>query len=144
MSSAADHAGPVLFFDGDCGLCQRLVRLLLRLDRRGVLRFAPLQGPTAQAYLRTHGLPADDFDSLIFVPAWAQRNERAYLQRTDGAAAALRVCGGAALGLSCFSLLPESWRDRGYRLVARWRHRIFGPWRARPLARPEWAERFWP
>lgn len=144
MSSPADHAGPVLFFDGDCGLCQRLVRLLLRLDRRGLLRFAPLQGPTAQAYLRMHGLPADDFESLIFVPAWARRRERAYLQRTDGAAAALRACGGVARGLACFSLLPQSWRDRGYRLVARWRHRIFGPWRDWPLARSEWAERFWP
>ena len=25
-------AGPVLFFDGECGLCTRLVRLLLKLD----------------------------------------------------------------------------------------------------------------
>ena len=49
--------GPVLLFDGTCGLCNRCVRLLLRLDRRARLHFAPLQSAPAQAYLRTHGLP---------------------------------------------------------------------------------------
>ena len=44
-------ADPVLFFDGECGLCQRLVRGLLKLDQRGGLRLAPLQGPTAQDWL---------------------------------------------------------------------------------------------
>src|SRR4051812_37486572 len=51
-----DAPVPVLFFDGECGLCNRVVRLLLRLDTRGRLRFAPLQGPVAQDYLRAHGL----------------------------------------------------------------------------------------
>jgi hypothetical protein len=41
----------VLFFDGECGLCNGLVRILIRLDRPGRLHYAPLQGPSAQAYL---------------------------------------------------------------------------------------------
>mgnify|MGYP000479251079 CR=1 FL=1 len=34
MSLPASNApsGPVLFFDGECGLCNRIVRLLLWLD----------------------------------------------------------------------------------------------------------------
>ena len=60
----------VLFYDGQCGLCNRVVRLLLQTDRAGRLRFATLQSAPAQAYLRQQGLPTQDFDSLVFVPDW--------------------------------------------------------------------------
>lgn len=142
LPAAPVSAGPVLLFDGACGLCQRVVRLLLRLDRRGRLRFAPLQGGAAQAYLRAHGLPTEDFDSLVFVPDWARRERAEFLVRTDGALAALRAVGGVGRVLAWGGVLPRVWRDAGYRWVARWRHRIFGGWRARPLARAEWAARF--
>jgi predicted DCC family thiol-disulfide oxidoreductase YuxK len=135
--------GPVLLFDGECGLCNRLVRRLLRLDRRGVLRFAPLQGPSAQEFLRTHGLPTQDFSTLVFVPDWARRAEEAFLLRTDGAIAALRACGGAGCLLAALlTIVPRGLRDAGYKFVARTRYRIFGPWKACPLPRPEWTTRF--
>ncbi len=147
--------GPVLLFDGECGLCNRIVRGLLRLDRGGRLRFAPLQGPAAQAYLRAVGLPTEDFDSLVFVSDWARREgpargdsggagaRAAYLLRTDGVIAALRAVGGLAPALAgVLAIFPARWRDAGYRLVARWRYRMFGEWRPRPLARAEWAARF--
>ncbi|MDB6094914.1 MAG: hypothetical protein JWM32_2476 [Verrucomicrobia bacterium] len=136
-------AAPVLLFDGECGLCNRVVRLLLRLDAGGRLKYAPLQGRAAQGYLRAHGLPTEDFDSLVFVPDWNHPTKHEYLLRTEGALAALRACG--ALGEEFAALLgaiPARWRDRLYRLVAKWRYRIFGEWKPRPLPRPEWAERF--
>ena len=151
MTAPTDHErpGPVLLFDGECGLCNRVVRRLLQLDRRGVLRFAPLQGAVAQEFLRTHGLPTQDFSTLVFVPDWSRRAnaatspgpEKNFLLRTDGVIAALRAVGatGRATGLN---LVPRALRDAGYRLVARWRYRMFGPWRACPLPRPEWAARF--
>jgi predicted DCC family thiol-disulfide oxidoreductase YuxK len=140
---ASSFSGPVLFFDGECGLCNRIVRLLLRLDRQGALHFAPLQGPIAQGYLREHRLPLTDFDSLIFVPDWAARERPEFLQRTDGVVAALRVIGGASgTVLAWLRFLPASWRDALYQLVARWRNRLFGEWRPCPLPRPEWQARF--
>jgi predicted DCC family thiol-disulfide oxidoreductase YuxK len=142
-ASGSEPVGPVLLFDGECGLCNRCVRLLLRLDRRKVLHFAPLQSAAAQAYLRAHGLPTEDFDSLVFVRDWARRAETPPLLRTDGVLGALRQCnrfGRALAGL--LALWPARWRDAGYKLVARWRYRIWGEWRPRPLARPEWQARF--
>lgn len=135
--------GPVLLFDGECGLCHRAVRLLLRLDREGRLRFAPLQSPAAQEFLRARGLATADFDSLVFVADWAGRERADYLLRTAGVIAALRVVGGMGrLLAAALGVVPRGWRDAGYRLVARWRYRIFGPWRGRPLPRAEWAARF--
>jgi predicted DCC family thiol-disulfide oxidoreductase YuxK len=134
----------VLLFDGGCGLCNRLVRLLLRFDRRGKLAFAPLQGNAAQAFLRRRGLRTTDFDTLIFVPDWNCREGGAFLVRTDGVIAALCVTGSRGLGAlaALLAVLPRPMRDAGYRAVGRWRYRLFGPWRPRPLARLEWQERF--
>ena len=142
--SASEFTGPVLFFDGECGLCQRLVRLMLRLDHHGRLRFAPLQGPTAQAYLRAHDRPTQDFDTIILVPRWDSRDRPDYLVRTAGVIGALRTIGGTVgpTLATLLSLFPRTLRDAGYRVIGRWRYQIFGPWKPRPLSRPEWSVRF--
>ncbi len=143
MPTDSVKPGPVLLYDGECGLCQRLVRLLLRLDRRGRLHFAPLQGPAAQSYLQQHGLPAADFESMILVPDWVRRDAAGYLRQTDAAIAALREVGGIGRAVAALlRVVPGAWRDAGYRLVARWRRRLFGAARAGALARPEWSGRF--
>lgn len=123
MTAHATATGPVLFFDGECGLCTRLVRALLRLDRAGRLRFAPLQGPTAQSYLRSHGLPTADFASLVFAPDWP-RAEAVPALRTDGAIASLRAIGRPGCARLA-AVPPRRLRDALYRAVARNRLRLF-------------------
>ena len=143
MSTDAAKPVPVLLFDGECGLCQRLVRVLLGLDRWGRLRFASLQGPAAQSYLRQQGLPATDFESMILVPDWARRDTTPPLRQTDAVIAALREVGGiGGVMAAVFRVVPGACRDAGYRLVARWRRRLFGAARAGALARPKWSRRF--
>jgi len=133
-------AGPVLLYDGDCGLCNRVVRRLLALDRKGVLRFAALQGAAAQDYLRAKGLPTADFSTLVFVGDWPAGRGAPRL-RTDGVVSALREIGRPRMA-TWLAAIPRPVRDLGYRVVARSRRGLFGPWRACPLPRPEWKERF--
>lgn len=133
---------PVLLFDGECGLCNRVVRLLLRTDRRARLRFAPLQSAPAQAYLRAQGLPTKDFDSIVFVPDWSDPAPGAYRLRTDGALSAAAEVGGAWRLITWLRVLPAWVRDPFYKLVARTRYVLFGEYRPTPLPKPEWAERF--
>ena len=142
-SSPNPPVRPVLLFDGECGLCNRIVRGLLRLDRGGRLHYAPLQSRPAQDYLRSRGLPTQDFETLVFVSDWSGGASGDYLVRTNGVIAALRVIGGVggAVGAG-LAIFPARWRDAAYRLVARWRYRVFGGWRPRPLPRAEWAGRF--
>jgi predicted DCC family thiol-disulfide oxidoreductase YuxK len=121
-----DAAGPVLLFDGECSLCVRCVRLLLASDRGARLRFAPLQGATAQKFLRGRGLPTEDFDSAIFVPDWTQRLETEPLYRTDALLAAMGAVGGVWRLTGWLKFFPRTWRDLFYRWVARWRRRFFG------------------
>ena len=132
---------PVLLYDGNCGLCNRVVRLLLRSDRAARLKFAPLQGAPAQAYLRKQNLPTADFDSLVFVPDWNTQAAGAYLLRTEGALAAAAEVGGGWGLITWTRILPLWLRDPGYKLVARTRYFIFGEYFPAPL-KPEWKERF--
>jgi predicted DCC family thiol-disulfide oxidoreductase YuxK len=136
--------GPVLLYDGTCGLCNRAVRALLRIDRRGRLRYATLQGAPGQVWLRAHGLALEGFGSLVLVRDWegGTGGRGDYALRTDGLAEALAACGGIGSVLAWIRFIPRPIRDGGYRLISRIRYRIFGEWKPRPLARPEEAVRF--
>lgn len=133
---------PVLLYDGECGLCNRLVRLLLRSDQAGRLHYAPLQSRPAQAYLREQGLPTEDFDSIVFVPDWNNRQSGAFQLRTAGALSAAAEVGGVWRVVSWLRVLPAWLRDPVYRCIARTRYAIFGKYRPTPLERPEWVQRF--
>jgi len=133
--------GPVLLYDGECGFCRAVVRTLLRLDPEGRLRFAALQGRFAQAALKRLGLPTEDFDSLVFLP---EATSDVYMLRTDGALAVLRQMGPGWRWLAAVAkLFPGTWRDAGYRTVARMRHRLYGRREsAAPIGGPAQANRF--
>lgn len=133
---------PVLLFDAECGLCNAVVRFLLKQDRAGVLRYAPLQGAFGQAQLRRLGLPLRDFDSIVFLPGG---EEGAGLLRTAGVFAVLEALGGGwARVARAARSLPAAWSDLGYKLVARTRHMVFGRHRPRPAANLAWEDRFLP
>ncbi len=138
----ANDALPVLLYDGECGLCNAVVRFLLRRDKVGRLRFARLQSRPAQDYLAAQGLPTADYDSLVFVPDWNQPMPGAALLRTDGALAALAELGGDWRTVAKLRGLPRCLRDPFYKLVARTRYALFGKYRSKPLPDTSWAERF--
>lgn len=142
-SKPAVYVGPVLLFDGECALCRTLTGLLLRWDRSGALRLAALQGPAAQAYLRRHGLPTRDFDTLIWVPCWGETDDGRRLVRTDGVVAALRALGSrpARMAAWLLALWPRPLRDAAYRAVARGRT-VLGGGRGRDWPPAAWRGRF--
>lgn len=116
---------PIVFFDGVCALCNRLLRVLVRADKDAVLRFAPIQGETAKALLPP--LPED-----------SQRWSMYYVDGTgvySNSDAALRICrrlGGAIGFLAWLRVIPRFVRDLVYRWIARNRYRWFGRYDACP------------
>ena len=137
-----DARTPVLLYDGECGLCNAVVRFLLREDAAGRLRFAPLQSATAQSYLKSQGLPTTDFDSLVFVPDWNAPDKHRPKLRTAGVCAALDEAGGLWRPISWLRILPAFARDPFYKLVAKTRYALFGEYRPSPLPEESWNGRF--
>jgi predicted DCC family thiol-disulfide oxidoreductase YuxK len=138
----ADSRIPVLLYDGECGLCNAVVRFILRHDREGKVHFAPLQSAPAQEYLHAKGLPEDNFDSLVFVPDWKERENQGPLLRTTGALAAFSSLGGPWAAASRLAAIPTWIRDPVYKLISKTRYAIFGVYEPRPLENPEWEKRF--
>lgn len=133
----------LVLYDGTCGLCDRSVRFLLPRDRRGALRFAPLQGDLGRRLLAAHRLPPGvEADTFVAVEARGTDRERVWT-RGSAAARVLRAIGGAwALVGVLLWVVPRPVVDGAYDLLARVRYRIFGRHEA-CLAPPEgWGERF--
>ena len=42
----------IIFFDGYCGLCNFFVTTVIKLDKKRMFRYAPLQGELAKELLR--------------------------------------------------------------------------------------------
>jgi len=106
----------LVIFDGHCGLCNRSVRWFLRRDRNDRLRFVPSDAPTVAGLLLRHGqdaAAAEGNAGTIFVAASVDSPAERLLARSDALATIL-------------GWIPRSLRDVGYRLVARFRYRLFG------------------
>jgi predicted DCC family thiol-disulfide oxidoreductase YuxK len=135
-------ANPILFYDGVCGLCNRLVQFTLRHDRRDVFRFLPLQSARAEKILKRHGASAAELDTFYVVAAPGRPNEHLFA-RSDAVAYVLRELGaGWKFVAVLWKLLPRGLRDGLYNLVARHRYQIFGRLDACPLPDPRVRHKF--
>jgi predicted DCC family thiol-disulfide oxidoreductase YuxK len=132
----------LVFYDGVCGLCDRLVRFLLGRDRRGRFRFAQLQGELARRELGPHGFDPADLDTVYVIAGWGTPDARV-LQRSRAVLYALTQLGGPWMLLATAGrVIPTAVADVAYRVVARTRYRIFGRFDVCPVPRPEWRGRF--
>lgn len=57
----------IVVFDAQCLLCNGWVQFLLKHDRRGVVRFASIQGTAGQRLLAQAGLKVDGLQTLLEV-----------------------------------------------------------------------------
>ncbi len=145
-----DH-GPVLFFDGECILCNGFADFVLRRDRRHALRLATLQGTTAAALLgdavRIPAAGEEDgvsgaapvFLSMIY------RDEDGVFRKSEAVRRVLSRLGGLWRGVSALmGLVPRPVRDAVYDVVARNRLRWFGRRAACRMPTPGERDRFLP
>ena len=147
-SRSETGAHPVLLYDGVCGLCNWTVRFILRRDGAGVFRFAALQGELAKRILARHGDDAGVLAAVVVVVDFDEAAER-LLSGSDAAVFILRQLGAAGRGAwfwrvvgGLLNIVPRGLREWGYRLVARYRYRIFGKYDTCPVPSAEVRARF--
>jgi len=132
----------IVFYDGICGLCNRLVQFLLKRDRHDRLRFASLQSDFASRVLSRHGIDPKDLDTVHVVENYQQSNERV-LDRSDAILRASRELGGIwKLAASIGRIVPRGVRDLFYRFVANNRYRVFGKYETCILPEPRHRAKF--
>ncbi|HEU4884873.1 MAG TPA: thiol-disulfide oxidoreductase DCC family protein [Longimicrobium sp.] len=140
MTALAEHPntaeGPIVLYDGVCGLCDRSVQLILRNDRRGRFRFAALQSAAGRALLEKFGLSPEALDSVVLV-----EGERAWRRSRAALRIARRMDAPWPL-LWPLMIVPRPVADFFYNLLARNRYRFFGKLDACMIPPPEVRARF--
>lgn len=121
-ANVGDH---LILYDGVCGLCNRMNQFVLARDREAVFDFASLQSATGKSWLRQAGRSAEALDTFYVVERY--RSQSPVLRgRSDGALFVAGALKGSVGWLRAFGLLPRSWRDALYDVVAGNRYRFFG------------------
>lgn len=112
----------IVFFDGVCHLCNGFVDFVILRDQRRTLLFAPLQGETAQKLLQAKA-HQNARDSLMSVLFW---DKGQVFSESD---AVLKILTHLPrykfLGYLGFAI-PAFLRNILYRLIARYRYKLFG------------------
>jgi len=111
--------GPIVLYDGECGLCNRSVKFLIKRDG-GQLYYAPLQGETAAGLREKHPEIPKTLESVVLVEDDKVRlRSKAFLY---GAKYLTRPWRWAYW----FRWLPAFLLDLGYRFIASIRYRVWG------------------
>jgi len=129
---------PVLLYDGVCALCNGVVRFLLKRDKGGVFRFAPLESGVGRELIGGSAT----VDGVVLVTDALGPGQRV-CRRSDAVAEALQMLGGGwrVMGRG-LAVVPRVVREAGYGSVARVRYRVFGRYAVCPMPRAAERERF--
>lgn len=127
----------IVFYDGPCVLCNHWVQKLCQWDTDDQIRFSSLSDPLFDQFISERNLTKEAIDSIV---VWDQ--QFLYALESQAVFNILNRLGGVWKLFLILSLLPTSWTDALYRLVARNRYRWFGKYDNCPLPPPQYAHKF--
>ncbi len=136
MSETPDiNTKTILFFDGNCGLCNRSVKFVLRKEKNSELIFSPLQSEFAKKTLQPFNLE-NNMDSMVLL-----ENGKIYL-RSSAALRVTKFLKGLWPLMMSFIVVPPFVRNSVYNYVAKNRITWFGNADYCEMMTPELRKRF--
>lgn len=136
MATDISETSPVVLFDGVCNLCNSVVQLVIRHDKKKQFRFASLQSDFGQKILQQFHLPMIEFNSFIYL-----ENGKLYTKSTAALRVAKKMDRPWKL-LYSFTIVPPFIRNGVYNWVARNRYKWYGKQETCWLPSPDLQARF--
>lgn len=128
----------IVFYDGDCGLCQGFVRFLLWQDRARDFFYSPLKGELIVRVLDDAARAALPDSLVLLTPDGTVRTRSAAVLGSME-----RLGGFLRLAALVARVLPRKLRDAVYDSIARKRRQVFGETHYHcPLVPAEMRDRF--
>ena len=118
--SGTESYSRVVVFDGICHVCSGWVRFLERHRIEPPFKLLPMQSEEGKALLAQYGIDPDDPATFLVL-----EQGKPYTQ-SDGSIRIIVALGGLWRIFEMAKVVPKSWRDSLYRLLARNRYRWFG------------------
>ncbi len=100
----------IIFYDGDCGLCQRSIQIVMKYDQNKIMHFAPLNGETFRKFF---GQKDSELKTLLFL-----REQKVY-ERSQAIIEIGKLL-GAQLRIAAYLLMtiPRPIRDYFYSQIS--------------------------
>ncbi len=120
-SSDVLQDGPILLYDGSCGVCSQGVQWVLAHERSHSLRFAAIESGVGSE-LRARAGVGRDIDSML----WTElRDGRVHADvHSSAILRVLTYVGGPWRLLTALRFVPAFLRDAGYRAFAKRRYQL--------------------
>ncbi|WP_426279174.1 thiol-disulfide oxidoreductase DCC family protein [Chryseobacterium sp. S-02] len=110
----------IIFFDGECGVCNFWVQWILENDKKDKFMFASLQSDFGQRFLTERGLETQQFNTLYL---W--KPQQYYLIKSKAVLKITNILGGFYKLLSVFGkIFPTSFSNKIYDLISENRMKI--------------------
>jgi predicted DCC family thiol-disulfide oxidoreductase YuxK len=110
----------IILFDGVCALCESSVRFIIKHDKAGLFRFAPVQSEIGAQMQSDLDIDALGAGTMILI-----KEGKAYC-RSDAALEIARDLAGPWKALVCLKIIPPCLRNAVYDFIAKRRYRWFG------------------
>lgn len=124
----------ILFYDGDCGLCNRSVQFILNHEQNHEIHFAALQSEFAQDFLKTKEIEHIDYSTMILY-----KNNQLYT-KSDAAFQIVSHLKWYWRPLFVLKVFPRGLRNLAYEFIAARRKKLIKSFCALPT--PQQAKRF--
>ena len=111
----------ILLLDGDCGLCNRLAIFLdKRLGKDKDIAYRAILSEEGQELITTFPQKQQDADTVYLL-----RNGKSYIRSAAGIRCLLYMKWYYRMWFPILWIIPFPLRDIGYRIIAKYRHKIF-------------------
>jgi len=108
----------ILFYDGECGLCNRTIQFLIRHERSPILKFCALQSNFARIFFHDKEFLPPNLDSVcLYTKGRIFRKSRAMFLIVKHLKWYYQI-------VRVFEIFPTSWTDCAYDIVAKRRKKM--------------------
>ena len=110
----------IIFYDGHCNLCNGFVNAIIKLDKKNIFLFAPLNGNHAKNLLKKNNIKNTTIDSVVLF------NSNSISYKSKAVIEILISLGGIYRVLVMTKIIPRAILDWLYDIVAKNRYSWFG------------------
>ena len=110
----------IIFYDGHCNLCNGFVNAIIKLDKKSIFLFAPLNGNHAKNLLKKNNIKNITVDSVVLF------NNNSISYKSKAVIDILISLGGIYRVLVMTKIIPRAILDWLYDIVAKNRYSWFG------------------
>lgn len=111
----------IVLFDGNCKLCNNVVKFISKNDSRKIFCFIPLDSERATEFLNRYNKENVNKGSVLLI-----QDEKIYT-KSNAVLKILKCLDGLWPLLYVFIIIPGFVRDPVYDIIAKYRYKWFGP-----------------